>query len=506
MSASGADGRRAGLNRRAVAGFGWAYGSFVGGKLFTFLATLVLARLLVPEQFGLMTFALAVIAYLDHATDLGMGAALIYRSDAKDPKVSSSAFWIGIGGALVMVAACVALAPLAAELGPGPDVVPVLQVLSLHILLKALGNVHEYLIRHEIGFKRMLAPNLGSGLVKGVVSVALAFAGFGVWSLVFGQLAGTAVRNVLLWFTYPWRPRLTFSREAAGPMLRYGIGISAVTILAELGHNADYLIVGATLGSTALGFYYMAFRLPELVIMSGFRVAQQVLFPFYSRLGELAGPGAEAHRRELIDGYNRSLRLAALIAFPAGFGMAALAAPIVLTLFGERWAPSIAPLALISVWAALSALYALPGTLFKAMGRSGLLTATSVMALGVQLPVLWLAAPYGITAVAGAHVGAKLVNFILLSIVLGRVLRTSWVRAIVRVLPPLALASVMAGVVFGLAQVLPPVPALIVGGPVGLLVYGGLMQVFLPGDLGALREYVAARRRRVRTGPTAARV
>jgi PST family polysaccharide transporter len=506
VSADGSKGGRAGLNRRAVAGFGWAYGSFVGGKLFAFLATLVLARLLVPEQFGLVTFALAVIAYLDHATDLGMGAALIYRSDAKDPKVSSSAFWIGIAGALVMVAACVGLAPLAAGLGPGPEVVPILQVLSLHILLKALGNVHEYLIRHEIGFKRMLVPNLGSGLVKGAVSVALALSGFGVWSLVFGQLAGTATRNLMLWVTYPWRPRLTFSREAAGPMLRYGIGISAVTILAEVGHNVDYLIIGATLGSTALGFYYIAFRLPELVIMSGFRVAQQVLFPFYSRLGDLAGTGGDAHLREMADGYHRTLRLAALIAFPAGFALAALASPIVLTLYGERWAESVAPMALISIWAALSALYALPGTLFKALGRSGLLTATSLMALAVLIPALWIAAPYGIAAVAGAHVAAKLVNFVLLSIILARVLRTSWIHAVALVLPALALATAMAAVVVGLVQVLPPVLALVVGGPVGVAVYLALMQVFLPADFRALRERVAARRRGARVDATAAPV
>jgi PST family polysaccharide transporter len=503
MSPEGTDAHRGRLSRRAVAGFGWAYGSFVGGKLFAFVATLVLARLLVPEQFGLVSFALAVIAYLDNVTDLGMGSALIYRSDAKDPRVASSAFWIGIAGALVLVVGCVLLAPVAGDLGPGPDIVPVLQLLSLHILLRSLGHVHEYLLRRELGFKSMLAPQLGSGFVKGAVSIALALAGFGVWSLVAGQLAGTATRTVLLWLVYPWRPRLAFSREATRSMLRYGLGISAVGILGEASKNLDFIIVGATLGSTALGFYYIAFRLPELLVMSGSRVGQQVLFPFYSRLGDVSGPGGDAHRRELTDGYHRTLRLAALVFFPAGLGMAALASPLVLTLYGERWEASVLPLALIAVWAAVSALYAMPGALFKAMGRSGLLTATSVLEVAILAPALWLSAPYGIAAVAGAQVAAKILNFILLSMVLGRVLRTSWIRPVAGLVPAIALASVMGAAVLGIALVLPPLPALLVGGPLGLVLYLGLMRAVLPADFRMVSAQASALRgrRRRRTAP-----
>jgi PST family polysaccharide transporter len=470
-------------------GFVWAYGSFLSGKLVNFLATLVLARLLVPEQFGVVVFALAVIAYLDAVCDLGVGAALVYRSDAEDPRVASSAFWIGIAGALVLVAGCVVAAPSLGRFSPGPEVVPVLQLLSLHVLLMALGHVHEFLLRRELGFKSMLVPQLGNGAVKGAVSIGLAFAGFGVWSLVFGQLAGSAARTVLLWVVKPWRPRLAFSREAAGPMLRYGLGVSAVSILGELSRNLDYLVVGSVLGSTALGFYFIAFRVPELVIMSGFRVGQQVLFPFYSRLRDVAGPDEEEQRRQLARGYYRTLRLGALVSFPAAFGMAALASPIVLTLYGGRWQPAVVPFALIALWAGFYALVIMPGTLYKAMGRAGLLTAVSVVQVAMLAPALWLAAPHGIAAVAGAHVGVAILEFALLSIVAGRVLRVPSPPVLLRLLPPLALAAFMGGAVLVLVRAVPPLAGLILGPPCGALVYGLAMRLFLPGEFRELWDH-----------------
>src|SRR5512138_2409194 len=119
------------LRRRAVGGFLWSAAAFAGGKLLVFAATLVLAHVLVPSQFGLVAFALAVIYYLEYVTDLGLGAALIHRADADDPRVSSTAFWMGLAGAVVLFAASWFVAPVLGDLGPGTAVVPLFRVLAL---------------------------------------------------------------------------------------------------------------------------------------------------------------------------------------------------------------------------------------------------------------------------------------------------------------------------------------------------------------------------------------
>jgi PST family polysaccharide transporter len=487
---------RSPLGTRAVTGFAWAYGSFMSGRVMTFLATLVLARLLVPEQFGLMAFALAVLAYMESLTDLGVGSALIYRSDANEPRVASTAFWIGMAGALVLMTVSWFGAPLLALVGPGDEIVALFRVLSLQFLLSAFGSVPEYLLRHNLGFKSLFGPELAGALVKGMVSIGLALAGSGVWSLVVGQLSGSFVRSATLLIATRWRPRFMFDRRVAAPMIRFGIGISAVGLIGEAGRNGDYLFVGAQLGSAALGLYFIAFRLPELLILTGFRMAQRVLFPFYSRLRDLrSGEGAGLERDELSRGYLRTLHLGAFVSLPLGFGIAALAGPIVLTLFGERWERAIVPMALIGIWAGVTALTGMPGSVFKALGRSGVLTATAIVQVALTLPALWVAAHFSIEAVAAAHVGVRLVNLLLSTFIVSRLLETAWVPALVAMLPALALSVAMAAAVYPLTLVLPSAVALVAGAVTGLVVYVGLLRLLRPDDFRALAQALDRGRR-----------
>lgn len=465
------------LQRRAFTGLLWAGLSYAGGKILVFVATLVLARLLVPSEFGVVAFALAVIYYLEYVTDLGLGAALIYRADAEDPRVSSTAFWIGLLGAVVLFVVAWFAAPLLASVGPGDSVVWLFRVLALQFVFSALGKAHEYRLRRTLQFRRLFWPELSSGLAKGVVSIALALAGAGAWSLVIGQLVGTLSQSIALWLVHPFRPSLTISRRHAAPMMRFGLGIVAVGLLGQGAKNFDYLVVGAQLGATALGVYYLAFRLPELVIVAGFQVANDVLFPFYARLRD--GPVREGDA-DLRRGYLQTVRLGAMVAWPAALGMAALALPLVLALYGERWRDAAEPLAFVAIWAGLASLASMPGAVLKALGRSWLLTATGVMQIAILFPAILIAAPYGITAVAAAQVVEKTISLALLGVVIGRVLGTPWYAAFTAGAPALALSAVMAAALYGLSETLPPGVALALGIPLGVAVYVAGLRRVLP--------------------------
>ena len=470
------------LGRRAFRGFMWAAASYAGGRLLVFAATLVLARLLVPDEFGLVAFALAVMHYLEYLTDLGLGAALVYRSDAEDQEVSSTAFWIGIAGGVVLFVASWFIAPVLAELGPDERVEELFRVLALYFLFTALGKAHEYRLRRRLDFRRLFWPQFLGGLVKGAVAIALAAGGSGAWSLIIGQLAGALTQSVALWSVHPWRPSFVIARDRLRPMLRFGLGIVAVGLLGQGARNFDYLIVGAKLGAVALGLYYLAFRLPELVILSGFQVANEVLFPFYARLKEGVVEGAAELRR----GYLQTVRLGSLVAFPAAFGMAALALPLVLTLYGEAWRSSAAPLAWIAIWAGLASLASMPGAVMKALGRSWLLTATGLMQIAILFPAIWIAAEFSITAVAASQVAAQTLSLGLLGVVIGRLLDLPWYAAFTAGAPALALSAVMAGAVYPLTLVLPPAPALAVGLPLSALLYLLGLKLFMPQTLETL--------------------
>jgi O-antigen/teichoic acid export membrane protein len=178
--------------------------------------------------------------------------------------------------------------------------------------------------------------------------------------------------------------------------------------------------------------------------------------------------------------------------------MAALAVPLVLTLYGERWRPAAAPLAFVALWAGLAALATMPGAVFKALGRSWLLTATGIMQIAILFPAVLLAANYGITAVAAAQVVEKTLSLALLGVVVGRVLGIPWHATFTSGAPALLLSALMATVLYGLAAVLPPVLALAVGLPLGGVVYAAGLRRFMPDAYELLARRLGGARRRPR--------
>jgi lipopolysaccharide exporter len=477
------------LRRQALSSFFWSYGGLFGGKISFFLATLILARLLEPEDFGLVAFALAALAYINNLTVHGPGEALLYRSDAHSNRVASTVYWLSIAMSVALTALVWVLSPLVGLVADN-ELVWILRVLSLQLVITSIASTHGYLLRHSLRFRLLFVPDQLGGLVRGVVSVALALAGFGVWSLVLGQLAGSIATSAALVARSDWRPTFAIARPEVSRTLRVGFSFTLVAILGEAARNLDFIIVGLKLGADELGYYVLAFRLPELAVLGAFEVAWGVLFPFYARVRDSEeGAGAAS----LSATYLRTVRLGSLIAFPLGFAMAALARPLVLVLYGERWTASVAPLALIAIWAALTAVAGLPGTVFKAVGRPGLLTRCILVYLIVLAPTLLLAATYSITTVAAAHVAVQALNLAFLSAVLGRISELAWWSTLRVALPGIVVGVAVAASLVPLSLLLRPSLALAAGVPLALGVFGLALRLVAPGDVAAVKAFARSR-------------
>jgi PST family polysaccharide transporter len=457
--------------RQLASGFAWHYGAYALGRLFFFGATLVLARELAPAEFGLVAFTLALLAYLETITSHGFGETLIYRADATDRRISSTTFWLSLLGSIVMFVALWIAAPAIARLGPSSEtLVWIVRILGLQLVLTGFGSAPDFLLRHSLSFRRVFWPQVASGMAKGLVAVGLALAGAGVWSLVAGQLSGSLVRSVALWRVSRFRPALAIARRELRSITSAGAGFAAIAIIAELARNADYLIVGAQLGTTALGFYYLAFRLPELVLLSGFQAFWHVLFPYYSRLRDSAADAAAARER-LAGALRRTIRLGGLVALPLGAVLAALADPLISVLYGDRWDPAALPAALIALWAGVSAVSGLAGITLKALGRTGTLTVAMSISSVLRLPLLWVAASWSISAVAATQLIAQAIWLVAIYAVAARSLQTMTRALLVRLLPGLAIAVAVAAPALVAAQTLPPGAALVAGFAAAAVVY-----------------------------------
>lgn len=365
----------------ALRGTFWVYISTYGGKFLAFVATTILARLLMKEDFGVAGYALIFIGFLEMINGLGVGSALIFYP--LDSERNNSAFWLGLWIGAVLFVATWILAPLAGDFFNDERAVPVTRTLALTFPISALGNVHDAILRKNLSFKIKAIPDFVRNVCKGVFSVAFALMGFGAWSLIIGQLAGTLFSIFAYWYVVPWRPSIFISTGFIRPLLSYGFNIVSVNVLGVLILNADYLLVGRYLGAAALGVYTLAFRVPDLLIGQFADTIAQVLFPVYSKMAD----DAELIKRGLM----MTLRYVSMVTVPIGFGLAAVSSQFVLTFFTVKWADTIPVLVLISIASTINSLSYNFGDVYKAQGKPQILTRLSMLRALILLPSLWWA-------------------------------------------------------------------------------------------------------------------
>lgn len=475
------------LARKTVTGIAWAFAASALARLAWLAALAVLARLLAPEQFGLFAFGLVFIAYVETVGDLGVGTALIHWPERRD-EAARVTFRFNLATGLFWFAVAQLAAPWVAAFFHHPEGEPVIRWLAVGFLLRAAGNTHDALCQKEMRFRARLLPEAALALGKGAVAVGLALAGFGVWSLVWGQLAGLLLQTAALWWVVPWRPGGVWPRQLVAPMLRYGRGIVAVNVLAAVVHHADLVVVGRMLGATALGFYQMAAKVPEATVTIAIWVVSRVLFAAFSRL--------HAEGEGLAEGYLAALGWISLLTLPAATGLVAVAEPLVVTLFGDDWRPAIPILRALAVYLGLRSLGTHAGDVLKASGRTGLLAALAVGRAIVLLPLLVAAGRVSAAAVAWALAAVTLVAAVVSLAVVSRLLGVPLARTLARLGTAGAASALMAAALFvwvvsGVDAGWPPAAALAVRVGLGALVYAGAVFALDPRVVGRARDGLA---------------
>ena len=403
------------LGRTALGGVLWQGISFFAGKALVLVSTIILARLLTPNDFGVVAIALIFITYADVITDLGVAQAIVFLPPDRRRNDAAVMVCLAVSGTFVAIA--LLLAPLAASFFGHPEITGMIRVLSLALLVRASGQVPDALLRKNLRFKPRTVAEIGRALGQGLVSIALALLAFGPWAIVAGYLIGCAIWSTLLWISVGYRPGSSFWRvRGVGlrPMLAFGLPAAGTALLLCLVFNIDYLIVGRMLGATALAYYTLAFRIPELVIISVFNVLSVVAFPLFSRIRE--------DRGRLHTGYLVGLRVQAIYGIAVGVGLAMAAPTVVQVLFGSRWNAAIVPLEAIALYAAFRSIGMGPHEAFRGIGRPDLLVKLSLLRLAVVAGALLIGVRYGIDGVSWAQAAAALPLALAMQVVASRVL------------------------------------------------------------------------------------
>jgi PST family polysaccharide transporter len=459
----------------ALKGTVWALGESLGVALLSFGVFAVLARLLAPEDFGVVALAGVFIVSFNLLIAHSFADCLIQRAEVERAHLDS-VFWAMMAMSLALACLVWAGAEALARWLHEPRLAAVMSALALSLPLNALGSVQVAMFRRELRFRAVTLCSVAGRSVGAAVGLALAFLGFGVWSLVGQQLAGVAITVLALAAASPWRPRLRFSLPHLRQLWGFGFYVSTSQVVSGLGEQAVNLLVGALFGSTVLGFFTIAWRMAQLIRSLVSSAVYHVGLSAFARLQEdraLVG-------RALL----KATRLSCLFGFPIGVGMAVLAGPLVAVLFGAKWQASVALVAILAL-DMVPAFYAMFfSACYRAMNRPGWVLALSLVYVGAGIAAIYLLLPLGIEVVAIAWVAKSVLLLPVQIVLLRRLLRQPLRALIAPPLAPLAASAVMAGAVvalrWGLASAVGDAALVAIAVAGGALVYLAVIALIAP--------------------------
>ena len=239
----------------------WSYLAFVLGKVMVFISTVILARILVPEDFGLVGLASVLAGYLETLHTFGVGEAFI-QSKFGSKESENATFVLSVASGVLLFIVSVILTPLVVTFFREPRLAAIFPVLAFTYIFTGTTTIHDALLVKELKFQQRLLPTLAQSISKGISSIAFALTGFGAWAIVWGVVIGTVVKSVALILVSPWRPSRTWDPQVARDIFGFGKFMVLQNILGALEDNIDYLIIGRRLGTEQLGLYTLGFRAP----------------------------------------------------------------------------------------------------------------------------------------------------------------------------------------------------------------------------------------------------
>lgn len=424
------------LKRRALAATVWGGGDIVLRQGLQFVTTMALARMLTPADFGVVAMLALYISIAMVLMDGGFSAALI-QSRNVDHADESTMFWCNVGIGVVMTLGLFMAGPPIADFYDAPVLAPLARVISPLFVLSSLGVIHSTLLTRQLDFRTQAKAGTVAACLSGVVAIMLGLHGYGVWALVAHALVMVGTMSAMLWLLHPWRPAWVFSGASFRKLMGFG-GFHLGSSLLEAAYSKLYtLLVGRIFGARELGFYANAESIRQLP--GGFigSLVARVALPMFSEA---------AHDPQLLRrGIQLSIRGAMLINAPLMLGIAALADPVTVLLFGVKWLPAAAILQVLCLAGLLYPIHVINLQALMAQGHANLMFRLELIKKGMGVILILVGASYGIMGVAWSQVVFSLVVMAVNTHYTKRWLDFGAWSQLREIAPPVSVAGLVAG-------------------------------------------------------------
>lgn len=441
-------------NKSVFSNFIWRFAERCGAQLVTFIVSIVLARILMPEDYGTVALVTVFTTIMQVFVDSGLSTALIQKKDADDLDFSS-VFYFNFAVCIILYLIMFFAAPVIASFYNISELTPIIRVISLTIVISGVKGVQQSYVSRNMLFKRFFYATLGGTIFSAFLGIAMAYAGFGVWAIVAQQLSNTAIDTLILWITVKWRPKLMFSWDRLKGLLGFGWKLLCSALLDTIYNNLRSLIIGKVYSSADLAYYNEGKKFPNLIVTNINTSINSVLLPTMSK--------EQDNKDRVKNMTRRAIMVSCYIMAPLMIGLACCASNIVTIVLTAKWLPCVFFLQIFCITYLFYPIHTANLSAINALGRSDLFLKLEIWKKVIGMILLLSTMFISVEAMAYSLLISTLASMIINSWPNKKLLNYSFLEQMKDILPSIFLAVGMGTVVYLIGYLsLPILPLLLI--------------------------------------------
>ena len=427
--------------QKVAGGLVWSYGERIMAQLVSLIVSIVLARLLDPENYGVISIVMIFITFCDAIVTGGFGNAIVQKKDADELDVNTM-LCCSVATSILLYIIIFCAAPYIASFYNMPIIRPILRVLGLRLLISGVNSIQRAWIQKRMLFKRFFISTSFGTIISAVVGISMAYMGKGAWALVGQYLTNSFIDTAVLLITNDWKPRLQFSWKRAKEMLSYGWKVLVTTVVYTIEGDLRSLIIGKKFGSADLAYYDQGKKFPNLLVTNINTSISNVMFPVLSE--------SQNDPTRLKQLCRRAVRIGIYLLSPLLIGLMGVADTFVIAILSEKWAPCIPFLRILTLVFLVRPFTTTCQQSILSVGRSDITLKIEIIVNAVAIGILFYSV-FILESVLGIAIGtliAELVSMGMFMYYENKIIRYSYKEQLQDLLPSLGLATVMGVIVY----------------------------------------------------------
>jgi O-antigen/teichoic acid export membrane protein len=456
------------LTSKTITGIIWNFTEQMGRRGIGLIITLLLARFLAPEDFGLVAMMAVFLAIGTSLMDSGFKQALIRKEKASQVDCNT-AFFANLALGLFSYTLLFLVAPLIAQFYNEPRLISLVRVAGIAVMINAFQVVQSAMLSRDLNFKAHFHATMPAGISSGVIAVIMAAQGYGVWALIVQMLTGALMTTLLLWKMQGWRPTLAFSWGSLRNMYGFGYKLFLSGLLDTVFSNIYLVVIAKVFAAPIAGYYFFAIKIKEIVIQQLVGSIQDVTYPALATM--------QNDNDRLKARYRQVIQVTTFLLFPAMAFLAGLAEPLFKVLLPAKWLPAVSYLQLLCIAGLLYPLHSINLNILKVKGRSDLFLYLEIFKKIMLAVILIISYRYGVIAILAGQIFLSVLAYIPNSYFSSRLINYPIGEQIADFMPGLILAGTIGLAVYSVAL---------------LLQWPAILQLFMLGALAGLSYLVGA--------------